>query len=372
MKMNSLPSRSAISASLLLAAFSWHLAAQKLPEPTKLWTVGPLTKPVTVGGVSFGPGGAQFSGLHEDTQTQSIYAATRSMAFAGDRIVLASRTGARQIEGAAVPASVYRLLSLDAQTGEVKDTREILAFGSLGLFAANDAHLIVAGRSVMRLTPDLKDDGVFDYAANGHKSGSVENISPDGSTLGNATSPGFELIDTRTLKPTEITKSGAVGTSVNDRGFVTDNVKWVRDYPKDSGFVTYTDASDEHLLYHGDCAGRPQFLTNALILEPGCKSPPILDTHGNVVRTLAVKGYYSFAGVSQNGKRFALQFATFSSETHSLKKESFVIYSVETGEPLTAVTPPEKADEQSWTAFSPDGTLFVVGSPMKLALYRLP
>jgi hypothetical protein len=357
---------------MLFAALTWQVAAQKLPASTKIWSVGPLTKPMTVGTVSFGPGGAQFSGMHEDTQTHSTYSATRSIAFAGDRIVLASRTGTRQIEGAPTPASVYQLLSLDARTGDVKDTREVLAFAGLGLFATNDAHVIVAGRSVMRLAPDLKDDGVFDYATNRHKSGSVENISPDGSTLGNATSPGFELIDARTLKATEITTSGAVGTSVNNRGFVTDNVRWVRDYPKDSGFATYTDASGEHLLYHGDCSGRPQFLTNDLLLEPGCENPVILDTHGDIVRTLVVKGYYSFAGVSQNGKRLALQLATFSSEIRSLKKERFVIYSIDTGEPITEVTAPEKAEEQSWTAFSPDGILFAVGSPAKLALYRLP
>jgi alpha-D-ribose 1-methylphosphonate 5-phosphate C-P lyase len=75
--------------------------------------------------------------------------------------------------------------------------------------------------------------------------------------------------------------------------------------------------------------------------------------------------------VSQNSKRFALQVASFSSE-HSIKQERFIIYSVDTGEPITEVTPEEVAEEQSWTAFSPDGTMFVVGSPLKLTLYRLP
>ena len=56
----------------------------------------------------------------------------------------------------------------------------------------------------------------------------------------------------------------------------------------------------------------------------------------------------------------------------SLKKERFVIYSTETWEPLAEVAPDEPAEEQSWTALSPEGTLFVVGSPLKLALYRLP
>jgi hypothetical protein len=79
----------------------------------------------------------------------------------------------------------------------------------------------------------------------------------------------------------------------------------------------------------------------------------------------------AFAGVSQNGKRFALQVASFSG-AHSIKQERFIIYSVDSGEPVAEVTPEELAEEQSWTAFSPDGSMFVVGSPLKLTLYRLP
>ena len=33
---------------------------------------------------------------------------------------------------------------------------------------------------------------------------------------------------------------------------------------------------------------------------------------------------------------------------------------------------PQIPEAQSWTAFSPDGSLFVVGSPLKLTPYRLP
>lgn len=356
---------------LLFLVASPVVLAQTLPQPTRIWSVGPLTKGEPVMSGAFGPGGATFSGPHVDSQTGSIFSATRSVVFAGDRIVLASSVGMRKVEESQVPATVYELLSLDIRTGDIRETRELLAFGSLPLFATNDAHVIVAGRSLLRLTPDLKDAGTFDYHAHGHKFGNVENISPDGSTLGNQTSPGFELIDARTLEATELTTDPAVGTSVTSKGFVTDNVHWVRDYPKDLGFVTYTDAKGERLLYHGKCGGRPQFLTDSLILEPGCKNPLIIDTHGNLVRTLSLKGAFSYAGVSQNGKRFALQVTSFSS-THSAGHERFAIFSVDSGEPVAEVTPDELADEQSWTAFSPDGSMFVVGSPLKLTLYRLP
>jgi hypothetical protein len=57
---------------------------------------------------------------------------------------------------------------------------------------------------------------------------------------------------------------------------------------------------------------------------------------------------------------------------HSLKHERFIVYSIDTGDPVAEVQPEELAEEQSWTAFSLDGSMFVVGSPLKLTLYRLP
>ncbi|MBZ5699541.1 MAG: hypothetical protein LAN18_13460 [Acidobacteriia bacterium] len=57
---------------------------------------------------------------------------------------------------------------------------------------------------------------------------------------------------------------------------------------------------------------------------------------------------------------------------HTLKQEHFVVYSTDTGEPIAEVTPEELAEEQSWTAFSLDGSMFVVGFPLRLTLYRLP
>ena len=328
--------------------------------------MGPLAKGEPVTGVTFGSSGATFSGPHVDSQTRSIFSATRSVVFAGDRIVLASDLGP------AGPQDVDEILSLDIRTGEIKDSRKLVGFGLRGIFATSDGHVIASGSGeLLQLTADLKDAGTFEASASGHRFLNAQNMSPDGSTLGNRAWPEFQLIDGVKLQVTKPFSSGLVDTSLNDNGVVTDNVHWIRDYPKDVAFVTYYDASGDHLLYHGKCGGRPQFLTNELILEPGCKSPLIIDIHGNLVRTLALKDAFSYAGVSQNGKRFALQVASFSG-MHSIKHEKFVIYSVDTGEPITEVTPDELAEEQSWTAFSPDGSMFVVGSPLKLTLYRLP
>src|SRR5882672_6189018 len=154
--------------------------AQKLPSPSSMWSVGPLTKGEPVMSVAFGAKGATFSGPRVDSQTGSIFSASRSIAFAGDRIVLASKIGMRKVEGAQIPATVYQILSLDAHTGNVKDSREILAFASLHVFATNEAQAIGSGRGVMRLTPDLKDGGSFDYHDGEQKSGNVKNIPLDG------------------------------------------------------------------------------------------------------------------------------------------------------------------------------------------------
>jgi hypothetical protein len=350
---------------LIVATLSVAFGAD--PSPSRLWSVGPLTKGEQVMGFAVSTsGGTTLTGPHLDSQTSSIFTATRGVVFAGDQIVVISKVGMRQVPGRNIPAHVYKLLSLDVKTGQVKETREITAFRDVPIFATNDAHVIVAGYTVLRLTPDLKDAGGFDYDADGHSSGSIESISPDCSTLGNATSPGYELIDVQTLKGVELTKKPAYATSVSSRGFVTDNVHWTGQYANDLGFVTYTDAAGDHLLYHGSCGGRPQFLTNDLVLEPGCKSPLIIDTHGNVVKILSVSGGFSYAGVSQNGERFALQL------TASGAHEKFAIFSLKTGERVAEVKPDRDGEAQSWTAFSPDGSMFVVGSPLKLTLYRLP
>jgi hypothetical protein len=348
---------------LLLASVAMGFA-QKSPAPERVWSVGPLTKSEPVMGIAFGAGGTTITGPHVNTQTGSIFAATRSVVFAGTRIVLASMVGMRRVEGAQNQEEVYQLLSLDAQTGEVKDTREISGFGSLKVFATNDAHVIVSGRSVLRLTPDLKDAGSFDYHAQGHKHGRVQNISPDGSTLGNATSPGFEFIDAHTLKATTLTDLPLVDTGVSSKAVVSDSPWWIKDYPKAKSFVTLTDEKGQHLIFHGDCSGRPVFLSDDRVLTASCKIARILDTHGNILKTITLHDPVSFAGVSQNGKRFALQVA--------VKHERFVVYSVDTGEPVAEVTPDDPGEEQSWTALSPDGSMIVVGSPLKLTLYRLP
>lgn len=93
------PRRFLLGLTLLLVAAAPVVLAQKLPMATRIWSVGPLTKGEPVMGVAFGPGGPTVTGPHVDSQTGSIYAATHSVAFAGDRVVVASRIGMRKVEG---------------------------------------------------------------------------------------------------------------------------------------------------------------------------------------------------------------------------------------------------------------------------------
>ena len=106
-------------------------AAAQSPAPSRVWSVGPLTKPEQVMGFTVGTDGTTLAGPHIDSQTSSTFSATRSVVFVGDRLALASKIGMRQVPDAKIPVQVYQLLSLDIQTGHVKDNREVTAFGRL-------------------------------------------------------------------------------------------------------------------------------------------------------------------------------------------------------------------------------------------------
>ena len=52
-----------------------------------MWSIGPLTKGEQVMGFAVGASsGTTFTGPHIDSQTGSIFAATRSIVFVGDRL----------------------------------------------------------------------------------------------------------------------------------------------------------------------------------------------------------------------------------------------------------------------------------------------
>src|ERR1035438_5322484 len=73
--------------------------------PSRVWSIGPLTKGEQVMGFAVSTsGGTMLTGLHLDSQTGSIFTATRGVVFAGDRIVVISKTGMRQTAGHAIPA----------------------------------------------------------------------------------------------------------------------------------------------------------------------------------------------------------------------------------------------------------------------------
>ena len=84
---------------------------------------------------------------------------------------------AKNASGDVVSLPDYRLLSLDIMTGAIKDSRDCMDIGVPRLFATADGHVIAAGQKVFRLTPDLKEDGVFDFQADGHRFGKVESVS---------------------------------------------------------------------------------------------------------------------------------------------------------------------------------------------------
>jgi len=143
--------------SVTLLAFCGAAFGQASSSPQRVWSVGPLSKSEQVVGVAFGPGGPTITPSQVDTQTSSIFSATRSVIFAGERVVVSVRVGSPPAK------QLYRLFSLDLKTGEVMDSRDFVDLGVRAIFGTSDAHVIISGDKVLRLTPDLKDSGSFDY-----------------------------------------------------------------------------------------------------------------------------------------------------------------------------------------------------------------
>jgi hypothetical protein len=243
------------------------------------------------------------------------------------------------------------------------------AWGSMPyLYATNTAHIVMGHFDLTSLTPDLREL-MPSLKSEGHR---MEGISPDGSTLGWSGMGATELLDANTFLPREhLTDASPSG--VSSSGSITTNR-----YPvpsKDKFFVTFTDAKTDRLVFHTPCTNNnfTAFLSDTKILVGGCRELKILDLEGNVLRQSRVDdGPVTFAGVSQNGKRFALVYVSTRGHWSVVQKESCVIYDTETAQPVSLIHVSDLPRSRSWSALSADGRLFVAGNPQSLSLYELP
>jgi hypothetical protein len=303
-------------------------------------------------------------------ETSSSFEATRRAVIAGDRIVVVFQTGPMvYVENR--PKGTYRLLSLDLKSGKIMNQQVISDYRNPDLYATDDDHIIMGEFSLTRLNPDLTPTSE-QFTEKGQ--GRTIQISPDGTTLAHETTPGTELLDSHSFLPTGKRLAESTPTAVSRSAVVTDNVHWIGQYPHDSTFVTLSDKSGQHLLYHGQCSGRPTFLDNTKVLVTGCGKLTILDASG---RTLQERNLSSktadFAGVSRDGSRFALQnYETTWGDPPRISSESFTIYDTEKAEPIAIIQSRPLPERRSWSAFSKDGHLFVMGSSSKLSLFRIP
>jgi hypothetical protein len=312
--------------------------------------------------------------LQEDAwpgmNTGSTFDSRRQIVIAGDRLLVSFDAGSAPYEGTQ-PMSNYRLLSLNLETGAIVNSRAFTGkWGSMPLlYATNDGRAILNDKSLESLNPDLTDAGP-QFAPD---RGRVDQMSPDGSTMAWETMPGSTLLDSRTLNPLPRHLDESVPTSVSNRAVLTNNTYWYGRYPNDHSFVTLTDETGEHLIFHGECGGRPEFLTDEKVLVAGCGNIRIIDTHGNLLQESRSAGDSpSFAGASQDGKRFAMEFSETRGDPPMPLYDHFVIYETETVKPLAIVRVSDLPEFSSWSAISPDGKLFAAGNPNRLSLYRVP
>jgi hypothetical protein len=300
--------------------------------------------------------------------TGSEFGAARQAVVVGERVVAVFDAGYPEYVDKQ-PMSKYRLVSLDIQTGQTKNSREFVGhWGAMpSLFATNDGHVIFEQGSLKSLNPDLTEAGPelnIDH-------GRVGQISPDGSTLAWETSPGTVLLDSHSLAPIGKPLAESSPNSVSTTAVLTYATIW-NAYPKDRTFVGWADEHGLRLLFHGDC-GIAQFLTNETVVLVGCGRIRLLNSKGAIFKEETTgRGPARLTSVSQDGKRFALEFSDEKGDPSVLLYEYFLVFDAETLQPVATVRISDLPERQSWSAFSADGKYFVAGNPNSLSLYELP
>lgn len=310
--------------------------------------------------------------LQKDTwqamNTGSEFGAVRQVAVVGDRVVAVFDAGYPEYVDKQ-PMSKYRLVSLAIETGEIKDSREFVGpWGAMPwLFATNDGHVIFEQETLKSLNPDLTEAGPqlkIDH-------GRVGEISPDGTTLAWETSPGTVLLDSHTLTPIGKPLDESTPNSVSANAVLTYATIW-NQYPKDRTFVGWADEHGLRLLFHGDC-GIARFLNNDTVALVGCGRIRLLNSMGVVVKeTTTGRGPARLTSVSQDGKRFALEFSDEKGDPSILLYEYFLVFDADTLQPVATIRMSDLPERQSWSAFSADGKYFAAGNPNNLSLYQLP
>lgn len=306
--------------------------------------------------------------------TEAAFAGTRSAVIVADRAVALFKTGFEVSHGGR-PVSTYRLVSLDLKTGAAKGQKEIHGQSFPYLFATADDHLIVGHTSLTRLNPDLSASGE-EYKQTGQ--GRTLSISPDGSELAHWADGKTELLDARTLSPAGV-GIAAEGrwpqpSAVSRNAILSSDARWVSQFPQELSFVTLIDGAGMHLVYHSPCGGQPAFLSAEKILFIGCEKVTVIDAAGKLLKELPQGAAYGgFAGVSRDGSRFAVVSTDYSAGDPSYQPdELFTIYNSETYAAVAVVAPETALQARSWSAFSPDGKLFLSGDAKRLSLYKIP
>ncbi|MGC9157649.1 MAG: hypothetical protein ACP5FH_01570 [Terracidiphilus sp.] len=300
--------------------------------------------------------------------------ATRSAVIVADRAVALFQTGFEVSVGGR-PLSTYQLVSLDLKSGAVKDQEEIQGQSFPDLFATADDHLILGHTSLVRLNPDLTASGEK-FKQDG--AGETLAISPDGSRMAHWSGGETELLDARTLALSGVRLGGGdkwpPPAAAGKSAVLSSDARWMSRFPRDLSFVTLIDAAGPHLLYRGSCGGRPAFLSEGKILFVACRRVTVIDSAGKVLKEFPLGAAYGgFAGVSRDGSRFAIVSTNYSVGDPSYQPDELLtIYNSATYEPVAVVAPQTSSQARSWSAFSPDGKLFLAGDAKMLSLYAIP
>jgi len=305
---------------------------------------------------------------------ENSYTATRRVVFVGRHVISVCAGGLPKFDGNTF--QTVHLISLDVSDGRVSATRQMEASVYVGPYlfrTAYDQVILNTGFNAILLNRDLSETGIG-YEISG---GRIQNVSPDGTVLGLEQIGGvLRMLDTRSLQPTGLDLVVSSPNTISARSAVTTGTVQPS-APRDfrNGYIV--NAGDDAPLYSGGCRQyiQPQFLRNDRVLLSCGDSFQVQEGSHVFFRQRFFGRHVSFAGVSRDGKRFAvavIERGMF--DPWPIKSEEIIINDVDTGKAIAKVGVPltDFSGEQAWSALSATGDYLVAGGPKVLRLYKIP
>ncbi len=302
-------------------------------------------------------------------QTSSEYTAARSIAFVGDRLAvrLTDRIVALDLKSGSVAAQVPLTFNRYVEPPLFRTYTGALLTVASDRFLLLDEYLQIVHSSPLYPSGRLQNISTDGRAVAWEAWTPVKGtrIDPDEQPI---LPPGLSVLDTTTLQPNQHFREPGPFFSIS-----ADELLETRPDPKNAQATEFLLVTPSGARVVTITCGEGRLLTSTRILIVGCGELHVMDAEG---RTLAQarlpRANWQFGGIAEDGSRFALVRSQSIGDPSRTLFEHFVVFNTADCRPVALIRSEHLPERISWSAMSPDGTLFAAGSPTAVSLYRLP